>query len=98
VKNIFITGGAGYIGSHCAVSLVQSGYNPIILDNFSNSHQNIIKNLEIITNKKITFYNIDIRDKKKLRIIFKKHRCYALIHFAGFKSVTESIQKTYRIF
>ena len=93
MKNVFITGGAGYIGSHCVISLVQNGYKPIILDNFSNSHQNIIKNLEIITNKKITFYNIDIRDKKKLRVIFKKHLCYALIHCAGFKSVAESVQR-----
>ena len=54
----------GYIGSHCAISLVNNGYNPIILNNFSNCHQSIIKNLEIITDKKITFYNIDIRDKK----------------------------------
>ena len=93
MKNVFITGGAGYIGSHCAISLVNNGYNPIILDNFSNSHQSIIKNLEIITDKKITFYNIDIRDKKKLRSIIKKHPCYAVIHCAGFKSVVESVQK-----
>tara|TARA_B110000238_G_C16119577_1_gene436504 strand:- start:1017 stop:2009 length:993 start_codon:yes stop_codon:yes gene_type:complete len=93
VKNVFITGGAGYIGSHCAISLVKNGYNPIILDNFSNSHQSIIKDLEIITAKKISFYNIDIRDKKKLRSIFKKYPCYAVIHCAGFKAVIESVQK-----
>jgi len=93
VKNIFITGGAGYIGSHCAVSLVKNGFNPIIIDNFSNSHKGILKNLEIITDKKITFYNIDIRDKKKLKLIIKKHSCYAVIHCAGFKSVAESVQK-----
>ena len=57
MKNVFITGGAGYIGSHCAVSLVKNGFNPIIIDNFSNSHKGILKNLEIITDKKITFYN-----------------------------------------
>ena len=93
MKNIFITGGAGYIGSHCAVSLVKNGFNPIIIDNFSNSHKGILKNLEIITDKKITFYNIDIRDKKKLKLIIKKHSCYAVIHCAGFKSVAESFQK-----
>ena len=48
MKNIFITGGAGYIGSHCVISLVKNGYNPIILDNFSNSHKDIIKKLETI--------------------------------------------------
>ena len=56
MKNIFITGGAGYIGSHCVVSLSKNGYRPIILDNFSNSHPSVIKSLEIITKKKITFY------------------------------------------
>ena len=93
MKNVFITGGAGYIGSHCAISLVKNGYNPIILDNFSNSPSSVIKNLEIITGKKITFYDIDIRDKKKLISIFKKNSCYAVIHCAGLKSVAESIQR-----
>jgi len=93
MKNVFITGGAGYIGSHCAVSLLNNGYNPIIIDNFSNSYQNVIKKLEIITNKKITFYKVDLRDKKKLKSIFNKHHCYAVIHCAGFKAVEESIEK-----
>lgn len=98
MKNIFITGGAGYIGSHCIVSLSKNGYRPIILDDFSNSHPNVIKRLETITKKKITFYKIDIRDKKKLTTIFKKHDCYALIHCAGFKAVGESVQKPIRYF
>jgi len=98
LKNVFITGGAGYIGSHCVISLVKNGYNPVILDNFSTSHQGIVKNLEIIIDKKIIFYNIDIRDKKKLRLIFKKHSCYAVIHCAGFKSVGESVQRPIHYF
>tara|TARA_X000000950_G_scaffold289442_1_gene413532 strand:- start:11286 stop:12278 length:993 start_codon:yes stop_codon:yes gene_type:complete len=93
LKNVFITGGAGYIGSHCAISLVKNGYSPIILDNFSNSNQSLINKIEKITKKKITFYNIDLRDKKKLRLIFKKHPCYSVIHCAGFKSVEKSIEK-----
>jgi UDP-glucose 4-epimerase len=93
MKNIFITGGAGYIGSHCAVSLLKNGYRPIILDNFSNSYQSVVKKLEKISNKKITFYKVDIRDKKKLNLIFKKHICYAVIHCAGFKAVGESVKK-----
>lgn len=93
MKNVFITGGAGYVGSHCAISLIKNGYSPIILDNFSNSHQSLIKRLEKITKNKIIFYNIDIRDKKKLRLIFKKHHCYSVIHCAGFKSVGESAEK-----
>ena len=55
MKNIFITGGAGYIGSHCVISLSKSGYRPIILDNFSNSNKSVIKKLEKITKKKLLF-------------------------------------------
>ena len=98
MKNIFITGGAGYIGSHCVIALSKSGYRPIILDNFSNSNKSVIKKLEKITKKKITFYKIDIRDKKKLQSIFKKHPCYALIHCAGFKAVGESVQQPIKYF
>ena len=92
MRNIFITGGAGYIGSHCAISLSKNGFNPIIIDNFSNSHLNTIKNLENIIKKKITFYNVDLTNKKKLDQIFKMHSCYAVLHCAGYKSVKESIQ------
>ncbi|MDA7604053.1 UDP-glucose 4-epimerase GalE [Candidatus Pelagibacter sp.] len=90
---IFVTGGAGYIGSHCVISLIKHGYRPIILDNFSNSHPNIIKKIEIITKKKITYYKIDLNNKKKLKSIFKKYNCKCVIHCAGFKSVSESIKK-----
>ena len=93
MKNIFITGGAGFIGSHCVVSLVENGYNPIILDNFSNSHKDVIKKLEILINKKIFFYKVDLRDKKKLKLIFKKHHCHSVIHCAGFMAVGESVEK-----
>jgi len=93
MNNVFITGGAGFIGSHCAVSLIKNGYTPIILDNFSNSNQNVIKKLEIITNKKIVFYKVDLRDKKKLKLIFKKHQCHSVIHCAGFMAVGESVEK-----
>ena len=93
MKNIFVTGGAGYIGSHCVIALVKNNFNPIILDNFSNSKKNVIKNLGSILGKKIIFYNLDLRDKKKLNLIFKKHKCYSVIHCAGFKSISESIEK-----
>lgn len=93
MKNIFVTGGAGYIGSHCVVSLIENGFTPIILDNFSNCSQDVINQLKIITKKKIIFYKVDINNKKKLNFIFKKHNCYAVIHCAGFKSVKESIEK-----
>ncbi len=93
MKNVFITGGAGYIGSHCAVSLIKNGFNPIILDNLSNSRKIVIRNLKKISERKISFYKVDIRDKKKLNSIFKKHYCHAVIHCAGFKAVGESIEK-----
>jgi UDP-glucose 4-epimerase len=92
MKIILITGGAGYIGSHCVISLVKKGYKPIIIDNFSNSHKNVINKLELITRKKIIFYNIDLRDKIKILSIFKKHRFYAVIHCAALKSVPESVK------
>ncbi len=93
MKNIFISGGAGYIGTHCVISLIKSGYSPIILDNFSSSHKSVIKKLQIISGKRVKFYNVDLRDKKKLRSIFKKHSCEIVIHCAGFKSVEKSIEK-----
>lgn len=93
MKNIFITGGAGYIGSHIVIALSKKGYKPIIIDNFTNSHKKIIRKIQLITKTKITFYNVDLRNKKKLLSIFKKHRCYSVIHCAGFKSVDESIEK-----
>ena len=78
MKNVFVTGGAGYIGSHCVVSLASNNFNPIILDNFSNSNPNVIKKIEKIIKKKITFFNVDIRNKKKLRLIFKKKKIVML--------------------
>ena len=93
MKNIIVTGGAGYIGSHCVISLIENGFNPIILDNFSNSNPNIIKKLENITKKKIIFFKVDLRNKKKLKLIFKKYDFQAVIHCAGFKAVKESIER-----
>ncbi|MDA8805006.1 UDP-glucose 4-epimerase GalE [Candidatus Pelagibacter bacterium] len=90
MKEIFITGGAGYVGSHCVISLIENGYKPIIIDNFSNSKKDVVKKLQIITKKKIIFYKVDLRNKKKLNNIFSKHNCYCVIHCAGLKSVAES--------
>ena len=98
MKKIIITGGAGYVGTHCAISLIENKYCPIILDNFSNSHPGVIKKLEKITNKEIKFYKVDIRDKAKLNYIFKKTSCNAVIHCAGSKSVSESVERPFFYF
>lgn len=98
MKYVLVTGGAGYIGSHCVISLIENGFHPIVLDNFSNSHSNIIRNLEFITKKKIIFYKVDIRNKIKLNLIFKKYKIFSVIHCAGFKSVQESIEKPIKYF
>jgi len=97
-KKIIITGGAGYIGSHCVISLVKNNYTPIILDNFSKSNLKVIKNLETITKRKIIYHKIDIRDKKKVKLVFDKYYIESVIHCAGFKSVAESIEKPLNYF
>lgn len=90
---ILVTGGAGYIGSHTVVELVNSGYDVVIVDNFSNSKPNVIDKLREITGKEIKFYELDICEKEKLRDVFEKEKIDAVIHFAGFKAVGESVAK-----
>ncbi|MEG1581718.1 MAG: UDP-glucose 4-epimerase GalE [Clostridia bacterium] len=90
---ILVTGGAGYIGSHTMVELLNSGYDVVCVDDFSNSNINSIKNVELITGKKIKFYKQNLCDKNKTLKIFKKERPSAVIHFAGLKAVGESVQK-----
>jgi UDP-glucose 4-epimerase len=92
MKIIMITGGAGYIGTHCVLSLIRNGFKPIIVDNFSNSRLDQIKKLEKIIKNKVIYYNLDLRNKQKLKHIFKKYNFYAVIHCAGFKAVEESIK------
>ena len=89
-KNILVTGGAGYIGSHTCIELINSGYRPIILDNFSTSNDKSISRIEMITKKKIDKINCDVRNRKLLIKIINEFNCEAVIHFAGFKSVKES--------
>lgn len=93
MKNVLVTGGAGYIGSHTVVSLVEAGYNPIIVDNFSNSSPKVISRLETITNKSIKFYQVDCCDKEALDKVFSENDIFGVIHFAGFKAVGESVKK-----
>jgi UDP-glucose 4-epimerase len=89
-KLVLVVGGAGYIGSHTVVELYSSGYKVLVLDNFDNSSKDIFKKIEIITNKKVPFIEGDVRDSQLLKKIFAENDIYAVVHFAGLKSVGES--------
>ena len=90
---ILVTGGAGYIGSHTVVELINNGYEVIVVDNFSNSKPIVLDRLREITDRDIKFYEIDLCDKDKLRIVFDENKIDAVIHFAGYKAVGESVAK-----
>lgn len=91
---ILVTGGAGYIGSHTAVSLIQHGHDIVLIDNFSNSYPFILNHIQELTGKEIPFYQIDITDRNALIPVFTDHPDIdAVIHFAAFKAVGESVQK-----
>ena len=93
MKTILLAGGAGYIGSHTAVELLNAGYNTIIADNYSNSSPEAVKRIEEITEKKVKTYEVDIKDKGKLEKVFQENNIDAVIHFAGLKAVGESVEK-----
>ncbi|MEK5208040.1 UDP-glucose 4-epimerase GalE [Psychrobacillus sp. FSL H8-0510] len=90
---ILITGGAGYIGSHTAVALLEAGHTVVIADNLSNSKEWTIKKVTQIMSKRITFYNIDVTDEEAVENIFSNHPIEGVIHFAGLKAVGESVEK-----
>ena len=89
---ILVTGGAGYIGSHTSVELLNAGYEIIIVDNFSNSKPESLKRVQEITGKTLKFYELDILDKAALEKVFSENKIEAVIHFAGLKAVGESVQ------
>jgi len=89
--NILLTGGAGYIGSHTCVALLENGYNVIVVDNLCNSDATSLDRVQKITGKQISFYQTDLRDKAGVNEIFTNHSIDAVIHFAGLKSVSESV-------
>jgi len=89
---VLLTGGLGYIGSHTAVELLEAGYDVVIIDNLSNSKENVKDKIEKITGKKIKFYKNDVRDLDALRKIATENKIDAIIHFAGYKAVGESVK------
>ena len=87
---ILVTGGAGYIGSHTTVQLLEAGYEVVILDNFHNSHQEAVTRIRELARKDLTLIHGDINTESILEAIFNNHRIDAVIHFAGLKAVGES--------
>lgn len=89
---ILVTGGAGYIGSHTCVELIESGYEVVVVDNLCNSSLESLRRVENLTDSNIRFYKEDVRDKQALTRIFEQNSINGVIHFAGLKSVKESME------
>lgn len=90
---VLLTGGAGYIGSHTAVTLLEQGHDVVIVDNLSNSNSEVINRIEAITGKSVQAHEFDIRDKQQLERLFSLTPIDAVIHFAGLKAVGESVEE-----
>ncbi len=90
---ILVTGGAGFIGSHTCVELLNAGYEIVVVDNLYNSSEKSLDRVRELTGKDFAFYPFDIRDKENMRKIFEDHKIDACIHFAGLKAVGESVRK-----
>ena len=95
---ILVTGGAGYIGSHTCVELLNAGYEVVVVDDLSNSSQESLRRVEEITGKKLTFYQVDILDRSRLERVFGAQQIDSVIHFAGFKAVGESVSKPWEYY
>ncbi len=90
---ILLTGGAGYIGSHTCIEMLNAGYDVIVVDNLNNSSKESLNRVKVITGKDVKFYENDVCDKDALRKIFTENTIDAVVHFAGHKAVGESVQK-----
>ena len=91
--SVLVTGGAGYIGSHTCIEMIKAGYDVVVIDNLDNSSKESLARVEKQVDKKIKFYENDVRDKAALRKIFAENEIEAVIHFAGLKAVGESVEK-----
>ena len=90
---VLVTGGAGYIGSHTCLALLELGYDVVAVDNFCNSSPESLKRVEELTGKQVPLYGIDVRDESALDKVFREHDIGCAIHFAGLKAVGESVEK-----
>ncbi len=96
--NVLVTGGAGYIGSHTCLELLESGYGVVVIDNLCNSNPKSLERVEALTGKKVSFYEGDVRDEALLRRIFRENKIGCVIHFAGLKAVGESVAKPWEYY
>jgi len=90
---VLVTGGAGFIGSHTVVELLENNYEVIVVDNFYNSSKEVLESIKSITSKEFKFYEIDILNRKKLEKVFVENKIDGVIHFAAYKAVGESVEK-----
>uniref|UniRef100_A0A3B5RDM1 UDP-glucose 4-epimerase n=1 Tax=Xiphophorus maculatus TaxID=8083 RepID=A0A3B5RDM1_XIPMA len=103
-EKVLVTGGAGYIGSHCVVELIEAGYQPVVVDNYSNAVRgegNVaesIRRIEKLLNTSIEFHELDLLDRPALEKLFKQHSFSAVMHFAGLKAVGESVEQPLRYY
>ena len=96
--NVLVTGGAGYIGSHTCVELLESGHDVVVVDNLCNSNAKSLERVEALTGKSVKFYQGDVRDEALLRRIFAENEISSVIHFAGLKAVGESVAQPWRYY
>ena len=92
---ILVTGGCGYIGSHCVISLLNQNKKVAVIDNFVNSDKSVLKKINLISKKNILFYKGDLRQKSFLSDVFNKHNFETVFHFAGLKSLSESYKNPF---
>ncbi|KML32067.1 UDP-glucose 4-epimerase GalE [Rossellomorea marisflavi] len=91
--NILVTGGAGYIGSHTCIALLNAGYSVIIADNFTNCNRETVNKIVDITKKKLHFHEVDVTNERSINEIFKRYKLDGVMHFAGHKAIGESLEK-----
>ena len=95
---ILVTGGAGYIGSHTCIELLNQGHKVIVVDNLVNSHSESLRRVEELSGKNIPFYAIDLMSEAEIKTVFSEHSIEAVIHFAGLKAVGESVEQPLRYY